>query len=163
METTTSARKASKQAPAPAIAPEVVAASAVAQLGIAYSDTFTLPQAIASYNATRKAVTLPDGGEVAAETLHFKPSEEWLTAHPGTFKVRRASLFDRVRMQAGRDQLLGLGEVSVGTEWLADALMTCKHQVVEAPEWFDLDTLDDSNVAFLVHHWVSEWEGRFRR
>jgi hypothetical protein len=150
---------------AAAVSPEAVATvEAQAVLGIDYTDTFTLEDAIRSFNATRQAITLPSGEVLPAERQQFRLGTDWLAKHQGTFTVRRPSIYDEIKMRASRDQLGLEGvELSAATDWLVDATIVAKHLVAQAPEWFKLDEPGlDSDVVYMLHHWYIQWSRTFR-
>lgn len=144
--------------------PTVTETQQQATLGIAYTERFTLPQAIESFNATRAPFTGADGRVVEPEAQRLIYGPEWLEKHAGEFVLRRPSLYDEIAMRVRTDTLSGgRAEALSGlTRWLIEATAVAETLLVSKPAWFDLATLSDTDVLYLVHHWYTEWSARFR-
>jgi hypothetical protein len=135
-----------------------------AALGIAYTERFTLAQAVESFNATRAPIPSADGRVVEPEAQRLTFSDDWYARHAGEFVLRRPSLYDEIAMRVRTDALSGgRAEALSGlTRWLIEATAVAETLLIGKPDWFSLATLRDTDVLYLVHHWYTEWSARFR-
>lgn len=89
--------------------------------------------------------------------------------HPdlvGTFVFHYPSLMEQIRIGTIKAQLLdGVPVESVDTATNVAAFMMATLRVVldSAPEWFNLDTVDDLEVLSRVFNEYAQWRESFRK
>lgn len=145
---------------APQLAPEAEQTSAAIAMGIDYTGSFTLKDAIASFNASRQDLTNDDGELIPAEAQHLSLGDGWLEKHAGKFEFRTPSFYDNLTIRVRIDELTRGLRVKVATAWLAEATAAIETLMVKQPEWFSLSGVMDPNVVFLIHHWYAVWSFR---
>lgn len=147
---------------APTLTPEQEMLVALLAMGIEYGDTFTLRQAAASFNQSRRDV-IHDGRVVlAADKQHIAPTTAWFERHAGEFKLRKASFYDQLKLKARVAALTEGQPVDEMTRSICEGTAVAELLLTSVPKWFDIASIDDNAVILLILHWHLAWEDRFR-
>ena len=151
-----------KQKTGEVLSPDAEKTAAQIAMGIEYQESFTLADALKSYNATRVDVPSDRGGVITAEEQQLTIGDAWIKKHAGVFKFRRPGFYDNLKIRVRTEELTNGGTVRLATLWLAEAAALCEVLLTDSPDWFSLDRDMDMNVMWLLHHWYIEWSYRFR-
>lgn len=157
---------AQTDAPAPGTpAAEAEVATTTAQIveGPEYKESFTMRQAVAAWNATRKPVVGPDGAVIVpAEKMHVSMPDAWFTKREGTFKLRRPTFYDSIKIRSRVAAMTDGAPVDEWTESAAEGAAVCEVLLVEKPDWFDVAKLETTDEVLFILNWYKHWSLAFR-
>jgi hypothetical protein len=133
-------------------------------LGIEYTDTFTLRDALKSYNGTKRDIRHPETGELllSAKAQHAVMPESWLKKREGKFKLRRPSFHDLMAMRCRIAEFTRGLDVDPDTTEMLTGMSVCEQLLVDAPAWFDVAKEKNGDVVRLILHWHRQWGDTFR-
>lgn len=83
----------------------------------------------------------------------------------GNFLVKFPSIMDRIEAEAKAARILKQADVNVmltETYWLTQAICYLEKVIIEKPDWYNLDYVDDPKVIFDLYDKVKEFENSFR-
>lgn len=89
-----------------------------------------------------------------------------INGYTGSFTVKHPSLMDTMSIGVKRAQLLNgasLQSLDVITDNITFYVATLSTVLIKAPEWFDLDVLDDYVLLSAVYKEYRDWNDTFRR
>lgn len=83
----------------------------------------------------------------------------------GNFLVKFPSIMDRIEAEAKAARILNQADVNAmltETYWLTQAICYLERVIVEKPDWYNLDYIDDPQVVLDLYGEVKEFENSFR-
>lgn len=83
----------------------------------------------------------------------------------GNFLVKFPSIMDRIEAEAKAARILRDSDVNAmltETYWLTQAICYLERVIVEKPDWYNLDYIDDPQVVLDLYGEVKEFENSFR-
>lgn len=83
----------------------------------------------------------------------------------GNFLVKFPSIMDRIEAEAKAARILRDSDVNAmltETYWLTQAICYLERVIVEKPDWYNLDYIDDTKVIFDLYEKAKEFENSFR-
>lgn len=83
----------------------------------------------------------------------------------GNFLVKFPSIMDRIEAEAKAARILKQADVNAmltETYWLTQAICYLERVIVEKPDWYNLDYIDDPQVVLDLYGEVKEFENSFR-
>lgn len=83
----------------------------------------------------------------------------------GNFLVKFPSIMDRIEAEAKAARILRDSDVNAmltETYWLTQAICYLERVIIEKPEWYNFDYIDDPQVVLDLYGKVKEFENSFR-
>lgn len=83
----------------------------------------------------------------------------------GDFLVKFPSIMDRIEAEAKAARILRDSDVNAmltETYWLTQAICYLERVIIEKPDWYNLDYIDDTKVIFDLYEKAKEFENSFR-
>lgn len=83
----------------------------------------------------------------------------------GNFLVKFPSIMDRIEAEAKAARILRDSDVNAmltETYWLTQAICYLERVIIEKPDWYNLDYIDDTKVIFDLYEKAKEFENSFR-
>ena len=83
----------------------------------------------------------------------------------GNFLVKFPSIIDRIEAEAKAATILKQADVNAmltETYWLTQAICYLEKVIINKPDWYNLDYIDDPKVIFDLYDKVKEFENSFR-
>lgn len=153
-----------QEGPTPEQEAEAGELAAQVAAGITYTDTFSLRDAIKSYNAGKRDIRDPNTGEllISAAAQHAVMPESWLKKREGKFKLRRPSFHDLMAMRCRIAEFTAGRMVDPDTEEMLTGMAVCETLLTDAPAWFDVAKEQNGDVVRLILHWHRKWGDTFR-
>lgn len=84
----------------------------------------------------------------------------------GNFLVKFPSIIDRIEAEAKAATILKQADVNAmltKTYWLTQAICYLEKVIINKPDWYNLDYIDDPKVIFDLYDKVKEFENSFRK
>lgn len=84
----------------------------------------------------------------------------------GNFLVKFPSIIDRIEAEAKAATILKQADVNAmltETYWLTQAICYLEKVIINKPDWYNLDYIDDPKVIFDLYDKVKEFENSFRK
>lgn len=83
----------------------------------------------------------------------------------GNFLVKFPSIMDRIEAEAKAATILKQADVNAmltETYWLTQAICYLEKVIIQKPDWYNLDYIDDTKVIFDLFDKVKDFENSFR-
>lgn len=84
----------------------------------------------------------------------------------GNFLVKFPSIIDRIEAEAKAATILKQADINAmltETYWLTQAICYLEKVIINKPDWYNLDYIDDPKVIFDLYDKVKEFENSFRK